>query len=388
MDVLMPQLGETVAEGKIITWFKSVGDPVATGDNLFEVETDKTAMDVPSTVTGVITEIRAGAGETVPVGAVVAVIGDGAGSVAVPLRKSIAVAPTAPAEPTRNRAAPVPPAALSASAAASNLPQAPMPYDPFREVRAPARNYGRARLPDGSATTPLARRLAAEAGIDLRSIRGSGPHGRVSAKDVERYGAGPAAATAIPHSYLRREVWLDALLTMIERVNAHNTARPVSLRDCVVKALARALTEIPEANVQWVDGRKLQFDNADIAVAVNTATIKVVRAAEGKGLGAIAGELATPADTTASTVHGVSTVWDMSATAAGASAPAIRPPHITALAIGAIGQTAAAREGHPPAEIRGTLTLCCDHRAIDDAVGARLISACAAVLERPMLLML
>src|SRR5213078_2551578 len=114
MNILMPQLGETVAEGKITKWYKSAGDAVKPGDNLFEIETDKVSMEVPSTATGVLAEIRVGTGEVAPVGAV--------------------------------------------------------KLDPFFEVRTPERNYGPARLPGGAAVTPLARRLASEAGIDLARV--------------------------------------------------------------------------------------------------------------------------------------------------------------------------------------------------------------------------
>src|SRR6266540_7425361 len=171
MDVLMPQLGETVAEGKITQWFKSAGDAIKPGDNLFEIETDKVSMEVPSTTAGVLAEIRVPAGEVAPVGAVVAVITDGAGATE-PAPKA------APASST-----PPPPRAIPARDAAGSA--APVKLDPFFEVRTPERNYGPARLPGGRSVTPLARRLAAEGGIDLARISPSGPHGRITARDVE-----------------------------------------------------------------------------------------------------------------------------------------------------------------------------------------------------------
>ena len=171
MDVLMPQLGETVAEGKITQWFKSAGDTVNPGDNLFEIETDKVSMEVPSTTAGTLAEIRVPAGEIAPVGAVVAVIADGAGAAA---NAAAASSPAAPPRPASS-AAPATPASAAA----------PVKLDPFFEVRTPARNFGPARLPGGTSVTPLARRLAAEAGIDLGRISPSGPHGRIVARDVE-----------------------------------------------------------------------------------------------------------------------------------------------------------------------------------------------------------
>src|SRR5580700_558115 len=175
MDLLMPQLGETVAEGKITKWFVSAGAAVKPGDNLFEIETDKVSMEVPSTTTGVLSEIRVVAGEVAPVGAVVGVIADGSGAAASAPAATAAVAkPAAPAVPS---AAPMP-------VQAQPRQQAPIKLDPFFEVRTPARNFGPARLPGGMAVTPLARRLAGEAGIDLSRLHGSGPHGRIVARDI------------------------------------------------------------------------------------------------------------------------------------------------------------------------------------------------------------
>src|SRR5271170_4032472 len=179
MDVLMPQLGETVAEGKITKWFVSAGAAVKPGDNLFEIETDKVSMEVPSTTTGVLSEIRVVEGEVVPVGAVVAVIADGAGATA----SAPAATAVAPAKPT------VAPAVKTAPAVAAVAPARqetrPIKLDPFLEVRTPERNFGPARLAGGITVTPLARRLAGEAGIDLTQLRGSGPRGRIVARDVE-----------------------------------------------------------------------------------------------------------------------------------------------------------------------------------------------------------
>src|SRR5215471_15845612 len=141
MDVLMPQLGETVAEGKITKWFKSAGDKVAPGDNLFEIETDKVSMEVPATEAGVLAEVRVAAGEVAPVGAVVAVIA--ASGTAV--RPAASPAP-APSPPPRAAAAPAQAPAAIAAPAPSPSPARKIALDPFREVRTPERNFGPARL--------------------------------------------------------------------------------------------------------------------------------------------------------------------------------------------------------------------------------------------------
>src|SRR5262245_32164464 len=162
MDILMPQLGETVAEGKITKWFKSAGDAVKPGDNLFEIETDKVSMEVPSTTTGTLSEIRVIAGEVAPVGAVVGIIADGSGATA-----SAPAAATKPAAPTKisepliaAKAAIQPSEALGPRFRGDERPKVPL--DPFFEVRTPDRNFGPAKLAGGIAITPLARRLAGE----------------------------------------------------------------------------------------------------------------------------------------------------------------------------------------------------------------------------------
>src|SRR6185312_14801063 len=185
----MPQLGETVAEGKIVKWFKTAGDVVKPGDNLFEIETDKTSMEVPATSAGTLTDIRFQVGETAKVGAVVAIIADG-GTSAVR-----AAAP--PAAPQQISLAPIAAALREVAQPAPTPRNNPRnaPLDPFHEVRTPNRNFGPAKLLTGAFVTPLARRLASERGIDLTRISGSGPHGRIVAADVAT--GAPSAAPAM-----------------------------------------------------------------------------------------------------------------------------------------------------------------------------------------------
>ena len=155
----MPQLGETVAEGKISKWFVAAGDAVKPGDNLFEIETDKVSMEVPSISAGTLTEIKVQTGETALVGAVVAVIAGEGGATA-----SASAAPAAKAPPP---AAPKAPPATFAAVPQPHVIQPSGPLDPFFEVRTPSRNFGPARMAGGTIVTPLARRLAGEGGIDL-----------------------------------------------------------------------------------------------------------------------------------------------------------------------------------------------------------------------------
>ncbi len=179
MDVLMPQLGETVTEGKITKWFKKAGDAVAPGDNLFEIETDKTSMEVPATFGGTLSAVNFQVGDVAKVGAVVAVI-LGEGEVAKPQAARDGASAGHPGGP-----GPRPRRRHSVAVAPMQIAKPAAPLELFREVRTPERNFGPARLAGGITVTPLARRLAGENGIDLSRISGSGPHGRIVARDVE-----------------------------------------------------------------------------------------------------------------------------------------------------------------------------------------------------------
>ena len=435
MDVLMPQLGETGAEGKITQWFKSAGDSVKPGDNLFEIETDKVSMEVPSTTAGVLAEIRVPAGAVAPVGAVVAVIADGA-----------AAAASKPAPSTARSASPpliAMPVASERLVAAST---APIELDPFFEVRTPARNYGPARLPGGRTATPLARRLAAEGGIDLARISPSGPHGRILARDVEaaaRVTAAPGLAAApaegvsvesikaiyrdvpfrevplermrttiarrlveakrtIPHFYLTVDVEIGRLIALREQANAaapkDNDGKPefkLSLNDLIIKAWAAALQRVPAANAVWAHDRILRFEHSDIAVAValeGGLIAPVIRQAEKKKLSALSNEMKELAARARAKKlkpseyeGGSSTISNLGMYGVREFAAIINPPQATILAVGAARRQATEREdgGVAFASVL-SVTLSCDHRVVDGALGAELIAAFRAFVEQPV----
>jgi pyruvate dehydrogenase E2 component (dihydrolipoamide acetyltransferase) len=431
MDVLMPQLGETVAEGKITQWFKAAGDAVKPGDNLFEIETDKVSMEVPSTTAGVLAEIRVPAGEVAPVGAIVAVIADGGAAAAPP---AVANAPSAP------QPRPVP-LETAPSAAAP-----PIKLDPFFEVRTPERNYGPARLPGGRSVTPLARRLAAQGGIDLAKISPSGPHGRITAREVEaavRAAPRPAIAAApaegpsaetikaiyrdvpfrevpldgmrrtiatrlvqakqtIPHFYLTADVEIGRLITMREEANAaaakDKDGKPVfklSLNDLIIKAWAAALQRVPAANAVWAQDRILRFEHSDIAVAValdGGLIAPVIRNAEQKMLSAISNEvkeLATRARAKklkpSEYEGGSSTISNLGMCGVREFAAIINPPQATILAVGAARRQAVEKEdGGVAFASMLSVTLSCDHRVVDGALGAELIAAFQTFAAQPV----
>ncbi len=435
MDVLMPQLGETVAEGKITKWFKSAGEAVKPGDNLFEIETDKVSMEVPSTTAGVLSEIRVAAGDVAPVGAIVAVIADGAGATA----SSPAVTSSTRPPVTQERVSALRPTAPSVQSREAR----PIKLDPFFEVRTPEHNFGPARLPGGITITPLARRLAAERGIDLSRVRGSGPHGRVVAGDIENApqlapvplaaradGPSPAEikalyapgsyeevpldamrrtiaarltqAQTVPHFYLTADVEIGRLIALREEANAAapkdadgNPAFKLSLNDFMIRALALALQRVPAANAVWAEDRILRFKHSDIGIAValdEGLVAPVLRDADIKSLSAISADMKdlaararekklAPSDYQG----GSSAISNLGMYGVREFTAIINPPHATILAVGAARRQAVETDdGGVAFASMISVTLSCDHRVIDGALGAKLLAAFKAFVETPV----
>jgi pyruvate dehydrogenase E2 component (dihydrolipoamide acetyltransferase) len=458
MDVLMPQLGETVAEGKITKWFKSAGDAVKPGDNLFEIETDKVSMEVPSITAGTISEIKVQAGETALVGAVVAVIAHegapalsgAAASGAPPAATASAPAPFASAKAQQQ--APV--VSAKAETQGQGLPRVrgdervstpreiyTGPLDPFFEVRTPAKNYGPAKQ-GGAIVTPLARRLAGENGIDLSALNGTGPRGRIIAADVEGViakgdGRSAPAATGmtaaqvktlyqgvefeevpldgmratiarrlveakqtIPHFYLTADVALDALNRLREEANVGAPkdgagAYKLSVNDFVIKALALALQQVPAANAVWAGDRILRFKHSDVGIAVaieGGLLTPVIRSAEGKSLSAISGEMKDLAARArdkklkpAEYQGGSAAISNLGMYGVRSFSAIINPPHATILAVGAAQRRPVeAADGSVRFESQMTVTMSCDHRVVDGALGAQLLAAFKALIESPV----
>jgi pyruvate dehydrogenase E2 component (dihydrolipoamide acetyltransferase) len=448
MDVLMPQLGETVAEGKITKWFKSAGDAVKPGDNLFEIETDKTSMEVPATFAGTLTDVRFKVGETAKVGAVVAVIA-GAGEPAQTPAQAHGNAGNAPPQ------TPLTPAKaglqnqtaqarkeLDSRARGNERSVASFAYpnmDPFREVRTPERNFGAAQI-GGRSVTPLARRLASERGIDLSRLSGSGPHGRIVAHDVEKaQPSGPArsqgasaaqvkalfegvtyeevpldsmrrtiatrlieAKQTVPHFYLTNDIEIGRLMAMREEANAAapkdasgEPAFKLSLNDFVVKAWAAALMRVPAANAVWAEDRILRFAHADIGVAValdGGLITPVLRNADTKSLSALSAEMRDLAARARDKKlkpneyqGGASAISNLGMYGVREFSAIINPPHATILAVGSARRAPAeTADGGVKFTSQMTVTLSCDHRVVDGALGAELLAAFKRLVENPV----
>lgn len=420
MDVLMPQLGETVDEGKILVWYKQVGDKVEAGENLFEIETEKVSMEVPSTVAGTLREIKVAVDETVPVGAVVAVIAEEGAELATSAPPAKSEKPAAQSAPAQRAAAAVSaPSQPATSYVARRM-------EPFKEIFTPERNYGPARV-GGVETTPYARRLAGELGVSLSTLRGSGPNGRIVAKDVEAergkgaqsqvkalYEAGTydehpidamrraiarrvtESKQTIPHFYLTIDLEVDALMSVREQRNAGSpsqTTAKVSVTDMIIKAWALALRAVPRANAVWAEDSILQFNRSDIGVAIAVEgglVTPVVRSADTKSVADISADVKDFAARArgkklkaADLLGGTSAISNLGMYGVREFSAIINPPQSTVLAVGAVQRRPTETpEGGVRFATLLTVTLSCDHRVVDGALGAELLAAFRDIVQQ------
>jgi pyruvate dehydrogenase E2 component (dihydrolipoamide acetyltransferase) len=448
INILMPALSPTMEKGNLAKWLKKEGDQVKSGDVIAEIETDKATMEVEAVDEGTLAKIVVPEGtQDVPVNDVIAVLaGDGEDVKAAGAGTASAPPKPAPSAEAPTAAKPVP-APVAAPAAKVAAPAAATPA-PQAAAAAPQTN-GHAR----TFSSPLARRLAKDAGIELARINGSGPHGRVIARDVEEAKSGkglkaPAAAPAgapsiapsmsdkqiralfeegsyeviphdgmrrtiaqrltasvqtVPHFYLTMDCNIGKLVEAREEINAvaprdkeGKPAYKLSVNDFVIKALALALQRIPNANVSWTDGGMLKHKHSDVGVAVampGGLITPIIRKAETKPISAISAEMKDFAarararklkpeeyqgGTTAVSNLGMYGIKDFTAV--------INPPHATILAVGTGEERAIVKNGKIEAAQIMSVTLSCDHRAVDGALGAELIGAFKTLIENPVMM--
>ncbi len=445
-NILMPALSPTMEKGNLAKWLKKEGDKIKSGDVIAEIETDKATMEYEAVDEGTLAKIVVPEGtQDVAVNAVIAVmVADGEDAKAV----SAAAAPAAKAPEKKAEAKP----ASSFETPAARAPQDEAKKSPHPEEARSAVSKGEGGRVFAS---PLAKRLAKDAGIDLSRVSGSGPHGRVVARDIEdaKTGKGamkPAAAGApaaaapvaasmsdkqilglyeegsyelvphdgmrrtiaqrltastqtVPHFYLTMDCDIGKLLTAREEINSAapkdkdgKPAYKLSVNDFVIKALALALQRIPEANVSWSEGGMLKHKHSDIGVAValpGGLITPIIRQAELKSLSVIANEgkdLIARARGKKLKPHeyqgGTSSVSNLGMYGIKDFTAVINPPQSTILAVGAGEERAVVRNGQiVPAHIM-SVTLSCDHRSVDGALGAELIGAFKRLIENPVMM--
>jgi pyruvate dehydrogenase E2 component (dihydrolipoamide acetyltransferase) len=444
INILMPALSPTMEKGNLAKWLKKEGDKVKSGDVIAEIETDKATMEVEAVDEGTIAKILVPEGtQDVPVNDIIAVLaGDGEDV------KAAGAAPAAKAAeaPAAKPAASAPAAAPAPTPAAPSAAPTPAP----QAAAAAPKTNGQARV----FSSPLARRLAREAGIELARINGSGPHGRIVARDVEGAKSGkglkaPAAAPAagpsiapsmsdkqilalfeagsyeivphdgmrrtiaqrltasvqtVPHFYLTMDCDIGKLLAAREEINAaapkDKEKKPLyklSVNDFVIKAMAIALQRIPNCNVSWTEGGMLKHKHSDIGVAVampGGLITPIIRKAETKTLSAISAEMKDYATRARARKlkpeeyqGGTTAVSNLGMYGINHFTAVINPPHATILAVGTSEERPVVRGGKIEIAQMMSVTLSCDHRAIDGALGAELIGAFKQLIENPVMMM-
>ena len=445
IPITMPALSPTMEEGTLARWLKQEGDAVSPGDVIAEIETDKATMEVEAVDEGVLGRIVVPEGtEGVKVNATIAwLLEEGEDASALPADGGEGAAPAAePAPAAPEPAAPEPEAAEpeaavqpeSPPAAAAPAAEAPAPEAP---AAAPAPAPGE---DDRIAASPLARRMAKQAGLDLAAIAGSGPHGRVVKRDIEQAlaagapaaetPAAPAPAAApvrpavaaprpedreIPHSNVRKviarrlseadrdipQIYLsvgmeiDRLLAARKDINdALDGRAKVSVNDMAIKAAALALRQVPAVNAQWTETAIVQLGAVDISVAVayeGGLITPIIFDADSKGLAQIANEMKDLAGRAREGrlkpeeyQGGSFTVSNLGMYGIGHFTSIVNPPQAAILAVGAGEQKVVVRDGEMAVATVMTCTLTCDHRVIDGALGAQWLQAFKGFVERPL----
>ena len=423
--IRMPALSPTMTEGTLARWLKKEGDGVEPGDVIAEIETDKATMEVEAVDEGTLGKILVADGtEGVAVNSVIAVLmGEGEDSQALEEVTADLDQPSAPrpAAITESSSPEPTPVAEMPSGAASAPAPAPAPVPVTAAPQHPATKPARV------AASPLARRMAAQSGLDLGSIRGSGPHGRIVKADIDQVlqaGTVPAASEAeqpperielsnvrkviaarlleakqtIPHFYLEADADAGALLDLRRRINADlERERRVTVNDLVVKATAMALRRVPQVNSAWGGDHIVRHRQVHVAVAVavdDGLFTPVVRNTDRKGILEIAGEIRALVDKTRSGKlmpeeyqGGTFSVSNLGMYGIEAFAAVINPPQGGILAVGAATERPVVRDGAVKSAPVMTLTLSGDHRVIDGAVGARWLAELRAFIEDPALML-
>ena len=429
--VHMEALSPTMEEGQLVQWLRSEGDSVASGDVLAEIETDKATMELVARGDGILRKIFVGAGGTAPVGAVIAVIASRDEDISGIQGTAGAGAPAAspPKAPPKAQASPV-----SAHPTPAPAPVAAAPRPTSGPARPPA-PAARAAGADGNRVkaSPLARRLAEDMGVDIARVQGSGPGGRVVKRDIEAAKAAgvPAPSIAawipdeaeyqdvptsqmrrtiakrlatsigpVPTFYLTVDVDMTRVLEARTSINAilEQDGLKISINDIVLKAVAGALRRHPECNAQWNEGFVRRFNSVHlgVAVAIEEGLITpVVRNAHAKGVARIAAEVRElagrarerkllPEEYTGSTFSvsnlGMFGIHEFTAI--------INPPEAGILAVGTMEEVPVVIDGSVTVRPRMRITMSCDHRVIDGALGARFLQTLRAMLEEPAAILL
>ena len=412
--VIMPKLSPTMEEGQISRWLKKEGDKVSMGEPLAEIDTDKATMEMQALGNGTLRKILIGEGQSAPLGQTIAVIGEPDEDIAALLSE----APAQPAPPKKEE----PPEQKKEEPPAP----APPPAQPQngRQPQAAPSDSGRMIV------SPLAARMAAEAGIDLRSLQGSGPGGRIIKRDIEAAISKPAPATApsyiqqagasayrdepasqirqtiakrlvtslgpVPHFFLTSEIEMDRAAEMRKGINALDPDLKISINDIIIKVAAAALIQHPQVNASFQEKVVRYYEQVDmgVAVAIEDGLITpVVRAANQKSLSQIAAEVRELAERARSKklkpeeyTGATFSISNLGMFGIDEFTAVINPPEGAILAVGAMTAKPVVRENEIVIRQMMRVTMSCDHRVIDGATGAKFLQTFKKILENPLYL--
>jgi len=435
----MPKLSPTMEEGQISRWLKKEGDKVSMGEPLAEIDTDKATMEMQALANGVLRKILIGEGQSAPLGQTIAVIGEPNEDIASLVSEAPAAEPKEEQpkqEPEQEQpyrwmddTAPPPPAQAKAAAASAQ----PASRVDGRQPQAATADSGRMIV------SPLAARMAAEAGIDLRSLQGSGPGGRIIKKDIEAAISQPKAAPApqafpravepgqfpqvaasgyrdepaseirkviakrlvtslgpVPHFFLTTEIEMDRAAEMRKGINALDPDLQISINDIIIKVVAAALMQHPEVNASFQEKFIRYYEHADVGVAVaieDGLITPVVRSADQKSLSEIAAEVRELAERARSRrlkpeeYTGASfSISNLGMFGIDEFTAVINPPEGAILAVGAMSPKPVVRDNEIVIRQMMRVTMSCDHRVIDGATGAKFLQTFKKILENPLYL--
>lgn len=441
-QVIMPKLSPTMEEGQLSRWLKKEGDKVSMGEPLAEIDTDKATMEMQALANGVLRKIIIKEGESAPLGQLIAVIGEPDEDISAMLQ-GVAT----PAQPAQAEAKPQE-ASAAATPTAAPSPATQPTAEPSSKAPAPAAAGGNGSSPapkvessERLIVSPLAARMAAEAGVDLRSLTGSGPGGRIVKRDIEAAmskGQAPAAAPAtgavvkfparqtgtteaspfvdepiseirriiakrlvtslgpIPHFFLTTEIEMDRAAEMRRNINELDPELKLSINDIIIKVAAAALIAHPQVNASFQDKAVRYYERADIGVAVaieDGLITPVVRSADQKSLTQIAQEVRDLAERARKRklkpeeYTGASfSVSNLGMFGIDEFTAVINPPEGAILAVGAMTAKPVVREGEIVVRQIMRVTMSCDHRVIDGATGAKFLQSFKKILENPLYL--
>ncbi|HET7112626.1 MAG TPA: pyruvate dehydrogenase complex dihydrolipoamide acetyltransferase [Pyrinomonadaceae bacterium] len=419
--VIMPKLSPTMEEGQIARWLKKEGDKVSMGEPLAEIDTDKATMEMQALANGVLRKILINEGESAPLGQLIAVIAEPNEDIAAILSEAPAIAET----PVKAEA----PAKAETPAAKQPEPRQPQPKEPEPK---PAAEPAVATATNGRIiVSPVAARMAADSGLDLRSIHGSGPNGRIIKRDIEAALSQPKAAPAqarfqpamvatasayrdepatqirqtiakrlvtslgpVPHFFLTVDIEMDRAAEMRESIKALDPDLKISVNDVIIKCAAAALVQHPEVNASFQEKFIRYYEHADIGVAVaieDGLITPVIRAADQKSLSQIASEVRELAERARSRklkpeeyTGATFSISNLGMFGIDEFTAVINPPEGAILAIGTMTPKPVVRDNQVVVRQMMRVTMSCDHRVIDGATGSQFLRTVVRMLENPL----